>query len=375
MSKVFWISGGINDRKLALESTKSQFSGAEFIEVSGEFTVAYLEHVVTQKSCFNDNKVVIVKNMPKPTSTRQTLVNQLKKLIDNIPDNVYLIFYGISVVEEKAMSGHVQKKGTLIDFAETLDENDAMIYVSKIVKENGKSIDTDAAEFLISTCGHDKSLKGIGVNILRVLCDKLCFFLGKKKNADINDVMQISVPSQEFVIWKIFDALDNRDICSCYSFFYELEENEGSAITAANVLLSIALPRYRMLFYLKESVSNKISKDEIMRNISGLNKLSFTGKDWNIKLAESEEKSPAFTEFAIKTALNGFYNKKPTIEMYSRKDLLRISNALYAGVTEIRARGSSNISATLLIDSFFLSACSQIDDNTVVKLRESYNYE
>jgi len=375
MTKVFWMSGGMHDRKLTLDKIKSQFPSAEVVIVEGAFTVAYLEHVVRQESCFVDERIVLVKNMPYPSTTRPTMLNHLKKLIDTIPDTCVLVFDGI--FDEKAISAHVGKVGKLFITDEKITINNGVAWIQSVLDEYGKSIGDNEAILLMETCGYDKVLGGIGVDIMRIACEKLSFYLGRRKSITADDVLNASVPSQDFVIWRTFDAMDARDICACHNAYTRLCDQEQSVIGATTVLFAISLPRYRMMLFLKENLATGITKQEAVQQALSIPKLTSQGKDWEmttiVDMGETGQKM-AFSEFAVNAAVFGNYGRKPSLELYSRRDIVRIINALYIGSSEIRARGNSDVAAKILVDSLFLAVCTNIDDNIIAKLREPYNY-
>jgi DNA polymerase III delta subunit len=374
-AKVAWISGGMHERKLTLDKIKGQFPLAEVVIIDGDYTVAFLEHACRQGDCFSEERFIVVKSMPYPKGTRPTMINHLKKLLETLPAHVFVCFDGIPANDEKALSGHVSKIGKLFATDEKLSLEHGGDWVVSVMHELGKEIGHAEAQLLMETCGHDKGVGGIGVDVMRIACEKLVLYLGRRKNVTNDDILQTAVPSEDFVIWRIFDAMDSRNICECHNSFVRLCDNDGSVIGAANTLFAISLPRYRMMLFLKESMAAGKSKSEVLKDALSVPKLSVQGKDWSMILASDPEGAkPAFSEFAINAAMNGSYGRKPSLELYSRRDIVRIVNALYVGSAELRARSGSEAATKLLVDSLFLAVCTNLDDSVINRLRESYNY-
>lgn len=382
-AKVAWLSGNLYERKLVLDKIRGQFSGADITIVDGDYSVAYLEQIIRQGSVFNDQKVVIVKTMPKPTSTRQTMVNQLKKLIEDVPEECLLVFDGIYADDEKAISSHVGKFGKLFDFPYKLEPNHAATWVQKVFQEMGKDVELSDAQLLVDTSGHDNSLGGIGADLLRTLAAKIAMYLGRRKKIETADIQANIFPSEEVVIWSILDAMDSKDLSACYNAFSKLTEREDSVIGAVNILWNIALPRYRLLMFLKEGIASGKSKQDVAKEAVAMKKLTQEGRDWSMKMvpdiadsgSNAGQQKGMFNEFTVNSTLFGGYgNKSPTIDRYSRKEIIRIVNTLESGFSEIRARSMSESAMQIMADVLFLSVCTQIDDKILGELRTPYGY-
>lgn len=381
-AKVAWLSGNLHERKLLLAKIREQFAGADIRTLEGDYTVAYLEQIIRQDSIFSEKRVIFVKDIPKLTSTRQTMVNQLKKLLDDIPDDCLIVFNGIPADDEKAISGHVAKIGKFFDYADKLDPNQSVAWLQGIFRELGKEIETADAQLLIDTSGYDKNVGGIGVDLLRMAATKIALYIGRRKNVTTEDVQVNIFPSEEVVIWDILDALDSKDLSRCHSSFLKLVEKEQSVIGAVNILYNISLPRYRLLMFLKEGMAQKKSKQEVAKEAIAMRKLSQTGVGWGMKMSPEIAESGGnagqpkgmFNEFGVNAALNGGFGKKATIDLYSRKEIIRIVNCIEGGFGELRARSTSESAMMIMADVLFLAACTQVDDKILGELRTPYGY-
>lgn len=382
-AKVIWLSGNMHDRKLTLAEIKGQFVSAEHQIIDGEYSVAFLEQMIRQDSVFSTQKLVIIREMPKPTSTRATMVNQLKKLLDDIPDDCLVVFNGIRVSDEKAISAHVKKIGKVFEYTDKIEPHSAVPWLQSVFTEMGKEISVDDAKLLIETSGHDTVVGGIGADLLRTLATKICLYVGtRKKRIDRADVTANIFPSEDVIIWKMFDALDSKDLTACYNAFHKLVEREQSVIGAVNLLYSISMPRYRLLMFLKEGIGNGKSKQEVSKDAVAMLKCSQQGVGWRMKMipdiaengSNAGEQKVMFNQFAVDAALNGSYGKNATVDNYSRKEIIRIVNCITSGLPELRARGSSDAAMSILADVLFLSACTQVDDNVLGDMRKSYGY-
>jgi hypothetical protein len=89
------------------------------------------------------------------------------------------------------------------------------------------------------------------------------------------------------------------------------------------------------------------------------------------ELDESGAPKPAYTEYWINKEINGAYNRPAAIDKYTRKELVRIVQAIQDGLIEVRNRTSES-SIGILADQLMLTVCNAMDDNNLAKVRNSY---
>lgn len=381
-ANVVWICGNQKQCKEILEQIRDLFADAEIDILEGEFYIPDLTESVLQTPCFAEKKIVIVRNMPHLKSTRQTMLNQTQKILSKVPGSVLVVFAGI---EDDVMLKYVAQMGPtgkVFAFDNVVNQESAASWVIKAFEEQGKTISLNDAQLMVDSCGYDSSLSAIGVDVMNIAIEKVCLYLGKRKNVSKDDVLINTFPSQEFVIWHIFEALDRKDFNECQNHFLQLCEHEHDVVSAVNILFNVSLPRYRLFLLLKEALARGASRDQLIKDVSEIPKLSQSGKNWMMRMStESVETGdnkgnlkPAFTEFSIQSALVGKFGRKPTIDLYSRKEIGRIVKCLQASMIELRARSQSVPAMSLLADSLFWTICNKMDDSLLETLREPYAY-
>lgn len=371
---VCWLYGNLHERKLVLNKIKGQFAGCEIIKVGSEVSFSYFEKLVYSSPCFSDKRIIIVEGLPQPAGTKPTMIKHIKKMLDNVPDDLLIVFDGIDPKDEKQLSDHVKSVGKIFDFPVTIDRNAAPDFVVKLFEENGKSIESKEAKLLADTSGFDPAQKGISADILRLAVNKISTYLGRRKNVTEVDVISNVFPSEEFIIWTINDALDSRSLLNCHNCFHRMVQNaDGDTIGAIHTLFAITAPRYRMLLFLKEGLSKGMTKPEVTASALTLLKLKPSGTNLNVVLqAENGEAGPKsqYNEYGIRTALNGMYGRPAAVEQYNRRDLVRIVNCVNDCMTELRFR-TGEADLTLLVDALFLTVCTQMDDAKIERIRKS----
>jgi DNA polymerase III delta subunit len=377
MANVYWLSGNMMQRRPALEEIKQKYIGAEINYLGSDVTYAYAEHCILSTSCFSEQRLFIVSGLPEPATSKQTMMNNLKKLLQNLPSDVVVVFNGIDPSEEQALFKFVGKEldAEVKDFPYVLDKREASGWVSSQFSKYGTAIDADATSMLIEFGGYDPNLKGLGVDQLNLAIRKLVAFTAHRKKVTKDDVVACSYPSEEFVIWRVLDALDSKDFERCQQAFHAMCLEGDGTRDAAEKLVAIAMPRYRMLFFLKEGLAKNLTKKEVTESLSRLRKLSQTGRDYKMRMTveQSETGAPkqAYSPQYINNTLEGFYGNQPLIEKYTRKDLYRIMGSLQDVALEIRSR-NNDAGIALVIDSFLLTVCNKAEEEHMKTVRRSY---
>lgn len=374
MTRCCWISGNLYDRKITLDKIKKQFA-VEDIEVVGALPYSLFEFTVLNNSCFSDKRLIIVTAMPEPSGTKATMLNHLKKLIDSIPESVLLVFFGIPAEDEKALSGHIAKVGKLFDFPVKLEANAAANWVVAQFRDDNKTIQIEDAQLMVDTCGFDENVNAVSTDVLRLAVRKVSDYMGRRRTVTKDDVIVNIFPSENFVIWSIYDDIDSRSFDQCQNMFFRLIENcNGSVEEAINFMFNVIMPRFRMLFFLKEAIAKGMTKGEATAAAMKMLKLRSKGEHEQMTMyvdvdADGAPK-PSWTTRAIDGALNSRFGKEPAIDRYTRKDLVRIINTLQDCFTEMRVR-QTDADLLVLADVFFLSLGSKLDDKVLEKLRNS----
>lgn len=374
MASCCWISGNLHERRQTLAKLKKQFADDE-IEVIGAIPYGLLEFNVLNNTCFSEKRLLIVTAMPEPSGTKATMLTHLKKLIDNIPESVFLAFVGIPAEDEKALSSHVAKVGKMFDFKVKLEPREAVEWVMAEFRADSKTIQAEDAQLLIDTCGYDENVSAVSTDVLRLAVRKIGDFMGKRRNVTRDDVLSNIFPSENFVTWSIYEDVDARDFDQCQNMFFRVVENcNGSVEEAVNFLFNVMMPRFRMLFFLKEALAKGMTKGEATTAAMQMVKLRSKGEHEHMTMYVDVDASgtpkPLWTQKGIDGALNSRFGKDPAVERYSRKDLVRILNTLQDCLVETRIR-QTDAELLVLVDVFFLSVCSKLDDKVLERLRNS----
>lgn len=376
--RVCWLSGNTTERRNFLDQIRTQFAADEELHLNDEMSFAYFEQQILINSVFSETKLVIISGMPSFASTKQTMLSNFKKLLDATPATAMIVFNGIDPDSEKALSSHVRgmQLGKVVTFDSTLDKGKAAAWVVKEADRQGKTITSDDAEVLVASCGYDAKLGGIGIDRIRLEILKLVSYVGRRKNITTEDISVCAYPTEEFVIWSIFNAMDSKDFQKCNDVMFKMCQNMDSIVDAVNALFNISIGRYRLLFFLKEGIAKGWSKSEATAQAEWFLKLKQKGSGFHMKLSSKDDdgkEQRAFSDYAIKECIYGL-GKRATLELYSRRDLARIISCMQDCMCEIRNR-TSEYALLLLADTLFLTICTQTEEQLLKAVRTPHEFE
>ena len=386
MPNIFFLTGNLHERKLALNKIKSQLSNCDIQTYNKDISYAYLEQAIYNDICFSDNRLIIINALPAATSTKATMLNHLKKTLENIPSNCFIVFNGLD--DEKALLNFVNtlvaKKTAIVkDFPIVISKDEAPAWIQEFFSAEGKNISNEDAQLLVDINGFDPVAGGISVELLRISATKIMHYIGnRKKEITKEDVVNNSFPSEEFVLFRMFDAFDSKDYDRCVSAFHlmiQSQEGQAQPVKASiEWLLNASLPRYKMLTFIKEGLDKKLLKKEVIEETTSLYKLSSTGAYFRCKVGveiidtgeNAGQKKMMFSEKNVTNSINGYWGGKPAIDKYNRRELIRILNCLQRCASEVRYR-SGDASLMLLADVIFLTVCNKMDDKQLTKIRDT----
>ncbi len=377
MSNVFWISGNSHDKRKHLFELKQHFADGEILEIDESVSYTFLEEQTLSNSCFTEKKLVIIKALPKPTGTKPTMLKHLMKLLENLPKQTAVAFYGIEPSEEEALFKQVSKIAKVDAYPYKLNEEDAINWIVHVFDEDyGKTIDEPTAKTLVQTSGFDKSKSGIMADQLRLAIRKISDFVGKRKTITNDDILVNSFGTDELVIWKIFDAMDKKNLGVCMETAIKFCHQQNDVVSGVIQLFNVMLWRYRGLFFLKEGLQKKLSKDEVAKQIGLLSKMASEGTQSHMVMKSDVNESgankglpkQAYTDYFVKGSLFGNFGNKAIVDLYGRKDLFRIINCIQDAVMQLRMRDLDS-EKMLLLDTVFYTVCNAVEDSLLTMVR------
>jgi hypothetical protein len=366
---LFWLSGSYYMRRHRMADIKKSIGEHILCIFRDTDDGGYVGSKITEVDLFGEKKLVILKGFPVFAKTSATNNKKIINMLQNVPENCFVVIDGISQTGKPTIYKAFQKFGKVINFPKYLDRRDAMEWVADRLDKKNKDIKQKDIAFIVDSIGSET--KGIDVDKLFVCVKKICDFLGDEEEITREDVIRVADKYNRFVVWGLFDAIDDKNFDQCV-FILDSACRTDKLSSVAEHIFSLVLWRYRMLWFLKEGEALKMSNDTIKNDIKMIYKIAKSGSGLNsmlsIEVDDSGNKKQAYSSNAVKSALDGFYDKKPTINFYKRKDIFRIIKSAEESLMKIRY-GASQAEIRLLLDIFLF--CIMKDDLTDTELETS----
>jgi len=371
---VAWVSGAYYLCKSVLDKIKEKVKTSDIFICDSTTEFAYLLNSLTTNQCFSSNRFVLVQGLPAMTESEK---KKLKAIIENLSEDILLVFCMIDPSEEKAIFNSVEKVGKIFHFDQYVAFADARSWLDKRISELQIDLEEKAKEAIIENCGYNDK-REINTDILNSSLIKLILNSPGKKIYEISDVVITSSYYDSFIVWDLLNACDEKDYDKCLNIFSKCVLSSKNSIEAMNKVINTLLWKYRLLIFLKEKIANKADTQLINSMASSIRKISYNGTGFNAKtridsVQTGENKgSPVCTwnSGIVFKAMSGQYGRKSSVELYSRKELYVIVKCLENCLILTRSCTSES-EAMLIADIIFMTISSFVDEKIPKALQES----
>ncbi|MFW6172793.1 MAG: DNA polymerase III subunit delta [Elusimicrobiota bacterium] len=364
--EICWLCGSYFLCENIMNSIKSQVGDDAHIEVYDDSVSAeYIENKIFEGDIFSDRKRIIITHLPVFSGNLSKSHKRWISIFKNLPTGMLII---IKADKPKSPKNpvwiYVNKNGRVFNKPRHIDRGSAISFVREKIKIEGKTIDDDSISILVDLVG-EKDKKGVDVDRLYLSVYKICCYKGSAKNISKSDILQTVTNQQDFIIWSMFDAMDNNDLFTCYNLYHQaclLSKNKTELI---NQIMFMSLWRYRLLVFLKEFRISGRSNDEILDKISEFYKLSRNdnGKKaiFDYELDKTGNRKRIYSDGMVRNILMGNFNKRSPLDCYSRRNIFDIIKCVNECLYKMRT-SCLGIELDLVIDKLFMTACQSFSE-------------
>lgn len=347
MDKVIVLEGNITERKRALKKIKDSFTeGYDVTIFDNEDHYDYVSNALTEISCFGEDKLFIMKELPKieapnEAQARTKVMGKLKKLFPSIPHGNILVFNNVGISAESFFK-EVKKWGKVYKFNQKVNKSDGNSIINAYFKNKSIVLSPNVSQLMVDSLnlnGDDVDVDKLNLTIL-----KFHHYVHGKNKITEEDVYSVFSSSKDFIVWSLYKILD--DISSSKTKYL------GSAISLVDnylsnvkkfehesvMLIKGMVWRYGLLLLAKDCVNKQMSQKEISKKISNINKLESHGRSYKIKMNKKMSKDlplPEYSSRMINSVMNSYYGKAP-LSCYSYEQLLLIYYVLVKVTIKIR---------------------------------------
>lgn len=370
-ARICWLTGSYHHRKDIVTKIKDQFQPENIYTYGNECSAPYLEMQIMGAELFAPKRIIVLKEIPSFEGSSQTSNKKWKELIQNIPEDCIVIVDGVSPSKRQVIYKLVKKIGKIFDVPEYIKKPKALTYVSNLFEEHSKKIDQTDIEKLVNSV-REESYKGVSVDFLRMAVFQVIYFVGKKqKNITSSDIMLAAPKSSQFVIWDIFDAVDQRNYILCQKLYKMACDKEGIC-QASQQILHMLLWRFKMLLFIKEQQSQSFSNKDIENNLSMLNKTKRSGSGlytiFEYDTDKQGKKKPVYSSKMVNNTINGMFGNKAAVDFYSRTDIFKAYIVLCECVAKLR-EVNNEVNCQNMFDNFVDFICKKRSEKLLERLR------
>jgi DNA polymerase III delta subunit len=372
---VAWVSGGYHRAKELFDKIKEKFKDASPVHITEDSDPMELLNEIESNHCFSTKRIVMVFGIPDMTETQK---KKLKASLETIADDVFVVFFMINPTKEKALFSIVEKVGKIYDFDTSVPVREASGWIVRRATELGVAIEQNAAIALAENSGIDSGGKGIPIDVLEMALRRLILYAPTKKSYDTFDVVATAVFYENFVIWDLLNACDEKDYEKCLNMLSKASSLSDNAIEGIAQMMSTLLWKFRLLLFLKEKKASKVDRQTILAQALAMRKISYDGMGFfartKVNLVETGPNAgkPAtlWSTMPLTSAMDGFNGRTPAVDLYNRKDLYLIVKALEDASILIRSSTSEN-EAFLIADTVLMTVCGSMDSKIINRMQKS----
>lgn len=360
---ICWLIGNYNQRQLILSKIKNS-DGFDIDILDSDISLEYFRAIISENSCFGRRKLIILNEYPKSDS--KNYAKDFIYALKCISGDVVVVLNNLST-RYSTIKKFVKENGKIYEYDDELTKNKASVFIKKLFEQNGYHIESKAVNVLIETFGSYNNK--ISIDKLYTLYNKITSYIGNSKKITYKKIIPCCSDQSDFVIWSLFDALDQHDSKGCMDIFHRFIEQSVNIKGDFEFIVSNFLWRFELLCLLKMS--------EDPTSLGSLKKIKFEGSSFNsiAKLKyDKEEAMSMYSDKAINVLLNGFYDKPAAISRYSKKTLIQIIYSLHKIYNNLR-EGFSDIKIKMMFEYLFLFICKNIHYKHLNSLLRNTSYE
>lgn len=357
MNTIIILEGNIAQRRKALDDFKSTLEDYELFIFDKQDSYEYVSQMVTEISCFGQNRLFIIKELPTvaaPTQSqaRTKVLNYFKKLFKTVPFGNSIVFDSVGISSESFFK-EVKKYGKVYKFNQKINKSDAKSMISRYFKSKNIILNSDIS-FLIADSlnfnGND-----VDIDKLQLMIKKIYHYVYGKNKITKEDIFAVCSSSKDFIIWTFYNMLDECSASKDKSIgpIISLITNYLSSVKylgyEASFLLKGMIWRYGLLLMIKNDINDNISQKDISDKISNINKLELSGNKYKIKLKSKIKNKTIIPEYSSKmiNSVIGGYGKS-ALTCYTYDQLALVYYSLVKTLIKIRT-GCSNSEITVSI--------------------------
>jgi len=369
MNKVIVSEGSFISRKKFLKEIKKSLGDYELFTFDKDDHYNYVSQIVTEISCFGQNRLFIIKELPKveaktDAQARTKVLGYFKKLFPSIPNGNILLFNNIGISAESFLK-EVRKYGEVHKTPQKMVKSDARRLVNNYFKKININLSEDVTSLIVDSL--NLSGNDVDKDKLYLIIKKFHTYIHGKTKITKEDVYDVCSFSKEFIIWNLYNFFDNKKGCSSVKLITNYLDEAKYFRHEASMLIKSMIWRYGLLLMAKNGINDKIPIEEIKSNILNINKLESSGKAQKIKLKLKKKKDKPIPEYSSKMIDSIMSRNYGVVALtcYTLDRLMLIYHTLNKTLIKIRS-GCTDAEIKIAIMVNILVICEKISKKNTV---------
>lgn len=369
--KICWLSGNHGYCEEILGQIKSLLSNPEIFIYDKDSNAEYVENQILSSELFDENRIIILKHLHKFCSSSVKSNNKWISIFNHIPNGCIVVVYEIDSKDNQVIYKHISEIGKVFYSEQYLKKDYAFNWIVTFFQSKSKEIDEDNVRLILDSISEDSN--GYDIDRLNMCCKKICDYLGNRKKTIYKEDILASVDKYyNFIIWDILNAFESKDFSKCIHLTKTACHRDVNSVEAINQIFNMILWKLRIMLFIKESMSNGMTKEDAISNVNKLHKFTREGSGLSSVLDIEKNKNGTLKESyssAMATSLfREFGDKKASIESFGRSELFRLIVAVNECMRNIRHE-SNDSNCMLMAENFFLESCKIVNPELLENIR------
>ncbi len=365
--RICLLSGNYHYRKSIISKIKKQLNEFDLSVYDSQDTYEYVVSQIFAASCFSNNRLIILTDWPKFGGKHVSLIAKFKKMVADIPHDCLVILDNLPKVTDKFVE-RINEVGKTFLADDYIKRSNCNSWVRKELAKRSKTIESTDVNLLVESVGISER-DNVEIDRLLLTITKLCHFVGNRKIIRYEDVLSVCFDSSAFIIWSLFNFLDEKDINSCLPLGRKAIINNKNVRSSVESFLHLMIWRYKLLLCLKDHMHLGWKNDRIVYDITQFRKFKRNGSFTKIKM---EPDRTTYSEGSINASIYKSGRRVSPIEAYSRRDLYKIMKAVYKTLLKVRT-GCSDSQIFILWYSLLMTICGDFNEQYLDKIRRPSN--
>ncbi|HUS50161.1 MAG TPA: hypothetical protein VMZ91_08340 [Candidatus Paceibacterota bacterium] len=376
-TQVYLVEGSYISCQRVLNNVRKSLGEYDEYFFDESVSIEYVISEIKRFSLEDRKRLFVINGWPvgkgkKKADQKQNTMKVMKSFLGDLPSDCTVVLYNLST-SSKTFLSLIGKIGKVYQFIESIPRKKCTNYVTGYLDNNDRQIDPNGLEILINNFNSISGTDDINIDYMAMSLEKLLHIIGNKKTISEQDVRQMMEENCNFVVWSLFNFMDNRNYKGCLKLLRKIQIKETDLTAGLIQILHLFHWRYSMLFFLKESLSTGVSEQETIKSILVISKLKRSGSSFYCFYSESSDKFVSkYNKEAVKIAIKGIYGNKSPLKYYSSIDLFAIIRKIVDTLYYLRYAKTDEIKMSLM-ESFFSVAARRFSYKIMKNLGRSFD--